>query len=40
MRDYQLAGLQWLVDRWDDGVSTILGDEMVRWEACSMPIPS
>lgn len=29
MREYQLAGLRWLVDRWDDGVNTILGDEMV-----------
>ena len=31
MRDYQLVGLRWLVDRWDDGVNTILGDEMVSF---------
>ena len=37
MRDYQLAGLRWLVDRWDDGVNTILGDEMV---SCGQPLIS
>lgn len=30
MREYQLAGLRWLVARWDDGVNAILADEMVR----------
>lgn len=30
MREYQLAGLRWLVDRFDDGVNAILADEMVR----------
>ncbi len=29
MREYQLAGLRWLVDRFDDGVNAILADEMV-----------
>lgn len=30
MRDYQLSGLRWLTERYNDGVNTILGDEMVR----------
>jgi len=30
MREYQLEGLKWLVARYDDGINTILADEMVR----------
>ena len=30
MREYQLEGLKWLVARFDDGINTILADEMVR----------
>lgn len=30
MREYQLAGLRWLVARWDEGVNAILADEMAR----------
>ena len=29
MREYQLEGLKWLVARFDDGINTILADEMV-----------
>jgi len=29
MREYQLEGLKWLVARYDDGINTILADEMV-----------
>ena len=28
MRDYQLKGISWLVDRYDHGISSILADEM------------
>lgn len=31
MREYQLAGLRWLVARWDEGVNAILADEMVHF---------
>lgn len=30
MRDYQLDGLAWMASKYDHGVNTILGDEMVR----------
>ena len=30
MREYQLEGLKWLVARFDDGINTILADEMAR----------
>ena len=28
MRDYQLEGLRWLAQSYENGVSAILGDEM------------
>ena len=34
MREYQLEGLKWLVARYDDGINTILADEMVRGLSC------
>ena len=30
MRDYQIAGLNWLVRLYDSGINGILADEMVR----------
>lgn len=28
MRDYQLAGMEWLISLYDNGLNGILGDEM------------
>lgn len=30
MRDYQLAGLNWLIRLYENGINGILADEMVR----------
>ena len=30
MREYQLAGLNWLIRLYDNGINGILADEMVR----------
>ena len=36
MRDYQLAGLNWLIRLYENGINGILADEMVGvWWACS-----
>ena len=32
MRDYQLAGLNWLIRLYENGINGILADEMVRAE--------
>ena len=32
MRDYQLAGLNWLIRLYENGINGILADEMVRFE--------
>ena len=34
MRDYQIAGLNWLVTLYDNGINGILADEMVRISLC------
>jgi len=31
MRDYQLAGLNWLIRLYENGINGILADEMVSW---------
>ena len=37
MREYQLAGLNWLIRLYDNGINGILADEMVR--ACTPAVP-
>lgn len=32
MRDYQLAGLNWLIRLYENGINGILADEMVHME--------
>lgn len=34
MRDYQLAGLNWLIRLYENGINGILADEMVSIEFC------
>lgn len=34
MRDYQLAGLNWLIRLYENGINGILADEMVSIELC------
>lgn len=40
MRDYQLAGLNWLIRLYENGINGILADEMVRWKCglCVIPV--
>lgn len=39
MREYQLAGLNWLIRLYDNGINGILADEMARPETASPTLP-
>ena len=36
MRDYQLAGLNWLIRLYENGINGILADEMVCFEITNL----
>ena len=40
MRDYQMQGLNWLIHLYDNGISGILADEMVRRLVCCCSRPA
>lgn len=40
MRDYQLAGLNWLIRLYENGINGILADEMVCMEFVPLELPA
>ena len=36
LRDYQLAGVEWLISLWENGLNGILADEMGLGKVCTL----